>query len=130
MYSGINEIHPTHTSISIIIPARYKSNRFPGKPIVDIDGIPMVIRVADIASQVVPKQNIYIATDDERISDIVEKYGYNYIMTTKCLTGTDRVAQASRLIDGDIILNIQGDEPLLNPNDIRKVIDCPVTWKY
>jgi len=128
MYSGINEIHPTHTSISIIIPARYKSNRFPGKPIVDIDGIPMVIRVADIASQVVPKQNIYIATDDERISDIVEKYGYNYIMTTKCLTGTDRVAQASRLIDGDIILNIQGDEPLLNPNDIRKVIDCKLKY--
>ena len=128
MYSGINEIHPTHTSINIIIPARYKSNRFPGKPIVDIDGIPMVIRVADLASQVVPKQNIYIATDDERISDVVEKYGYNYIMTTECLTGTDRVAQASRPIDGDIILNIQGDEPLLNSNDIRKVIDCKLKY--
>ena len=128
MYSGMNEIHPTHTSVSIVIPARYKSNRFPGKPIIDINGIPMVIRVANIASQVVPKENIYIATDDERISDVVEKYGYNYIMTTDCLTGTDRVAQASRLIDKNIILNIQGDEPLLDPNDIRKVINMKLKY--
>ena len=124
MYSGMNEIHPTHASVSIVIPARYKSNRFPGKPIIDIDGTPMVIRVADIASKVVPKENIYIATDDDRISKVVKDYNYKVIMTSdSCLTGTDRVCEAVKEIDSNIIVNIQGDEPLINPNDIRKVID-------
>jgi len=124
MYSGINEIHPTHASVSIVIPARYKSNRFPGKPIVDIDGTPMIIRVADIASKVVPKENIYIATDDDRISEVVKDYDYKVIMTSEsCLTGTDRVCEAVKEIDSNIIVNIQGDEPLLDPEDIRKVID-------
>ena len=129
MYSGMNEIHPTHASVSIVIPARYKSNRFPGKPIIDIDGIPMVVRVADIASKVVPKENIYIATDDDRISKVVKDYDYKVIMTSdSCLTGTDRVCEAVKEIDSNIIVNIQGDEPLINPNDIRKVIDMKLTY--
>ncbi len=129
MYSGMNEIHPTHASVSIVIPARYKSNRFPGKPIIDIDGIPMVIRVANIASQVVPKENIYIATDDDRISKVVKDYDYKVIMTSdSCLTGTDRVCEAVKEIDSNIIVNIQGDEPLINPNDIRKVIDMKLKY--
>ena len=129
MYSGMNEIHPTHASVSIVIPARYKSNRFPGKPIIDIDGIPMVVRVADIASEVVPKENIYIATDDDRISKVVKDYDYKVIMTSdSCLTGTDRVCEAVKEIDSNIIVNIQGDEPLINPNDIRKVIDMKLKY--
>ncbi len=124
MYTGMNEIHPTHASVSIIIPARYKSSRFPGKPIVDINGTPMVIRVADIASKVVPKENIYIATDDDSIAKVVDNYDYKVILTSdSCLTGTDRVCEAAKEIDSNIIVNIQGDEPLLDPNDIRKVID-------
>ena len=111
-------------SVSIVIPARYKSSRFPGKPIVDIDGTPMIIRVADIASQVVPKENIYIATEDERIAKVVDDYDYKVILTSdNCLTGTDRVCEAAQEIDSDIIVNIQGDEPLLDPDDIQKVID-------
>ena len=111
-------------SVSIIIPARYKSSRFPGKPIVDIDGTPMIIRVADIASKVVPKENIYIATEDERIAKVVDDYDYKVILTSdNCLTGTDRVCEAAQEIDSDIIVNIQGDEPLLDPDDIQKVID-------
>ena len=107
-----------------MIPARYKSSRFPGKPIVDIDGTPMIIRVADIASQVVPKENIYIATEDERIAKVVDDYDYKVILTSdNCLTGTDRVCEAAQEIDSDIIVNIQGDEPLLDPDDIQKVID-------
>jgi 3-deoxy-manno-octulosonate cytidylyltransferase (CMP-KDO synthetase) len=111
-------------SVSIIIPARYKSSRFPGKPIVDIDGTPMIIRVADIASKVVPKEKIYIATEDERIAKVVDDYDYKVILTSdSCLTGTDRVCEAAQEINSDIIVNIQGDEPLLDPDDIQKVID-------
>tara|TARA_Y100000590_G_scaffold314564_2_gene355658 strand:- start:11130 stop:12845 length:1716 start_codon:yes stop_codon:yes gene_type:complete len=111
-------------SISVVIPARYKSSRFPGKPIIDIDGTPMIIRVADIAAKVIPKENIYIATEDSRIASVVDDYDYNVILTSdNCLTGTDRVCEAAQEIDSDIIINIQGDEPLLNPDDIQKVID-------
>lgn len=120
-----DEIKPlSEKSVSIVIPARYKSSRFPGKPIVDIDGTPMIIRVADIASKVVPKENIYIATEDERIAKVVDDYDYKVILTSdNCLTGTDRVCEAAQEIDSDIIVNIQGDEPLLDSDDIQKVID-------
>ena len=110
--------------VKIIIPARYNSTRFVGKPLTDINGKPMIIRVVEIACETLGKENVFVATDDERISDVVEDYGYQYIMTTDCSTGTDRVAQASRLLEADIIVNVQGDEPLLDPNDIQKVIDC------
>ena len=109
--------------VKIIIPARYNSTRFVGKPLTDINGKPMIIRVVEIACKAVGKENVFVATDDERISDVIEDYGYNYIMTTDCPSGTDRVAQASRLIEADIVLNVQGDEPLLNPNDIERVIE-------
>ena len=109
--------------VKVIIPARYKSTRFPGKSLIDINGKPLIIRVVEIACKAVGKENVFVATDDERISDVIEDYGYNYIMTTDCPSGTDRVAQASRLIEADIVLNVQGDEPLLNPNDIERVIE-------
>ena len=109
--------------VKVIIPARYKSTRFPGKSLIDINGKPMIIRVVEIACKAVGKENVFVATDDVRISDVIENYGYNYIMTTDCPSGTDRVAQASRLMEADIVLNVQGDEPLLNPNDIERVIE-------
>ncbi len=110
--------------VSVVIPARYKSSRFPGKPIVDIGGVPMIIRVADIANKAVGKENVYIATEDDRIAKVVDDYDYKVILTSdSCLTGTDRVAEASVEIDSDIIINVQGDEPLLNPEDIQKVIE-------
>ena len=110
--------------VNVIIPARYNSTRFVGIPLVDINGKPMIIRVVEIACETLGKENVFVATDDERISDVIEDYGYQYIMTTDCPTGTDRVAQASRLLDADIIVNVQGDEPLLDSDDIQKVIDC------
>ncbi len=83
----------------------------------------MIIRVAKICSEVISKNHIYVATDSKIISDVVEENGYKTIFTSEdCLTGTDRVAEASKELDADIILNVQGDEPLLNPNDILKVI--------
>ena len=107
-----------------IIPARYKSSRFPGKPLVKISGIPMIIRVAKIVSDALGQNNTYVATEDERIKTVVESHGYNVVMTSDgCLTGTDRVWEVAKKIKADIYLNIQGDEPLLNPADILRIAE-------
>lgn len=107
-----------------VIPARYQSSRFPGKPLVDLNGIPMIIRVAKIVEKTLGKENTYIATDDIRIKEVVEFNGFKAVMTSSCcLTGTDRVYDFSKQIKADIYVNIQGDEPLLNYEDIQKIID-------
>lgn len=108
----------------IIIPARYGSSRYEGKPLIKINKIPLVIRVAKKCAQAMKKENVYVATDDIRISSVVKDYGFKYIMTSKNnITGTDRVAEASKNINANIIINVQGDEPLINPKDILKVIN-------
>lgn len=108
----------------IIIPARYGSSRYEGKPLIKINKVPLIIRVARKCIKVLGKQSVFVATDDKRISNVVEEYGFNYIMTSKKnLTGTDRVAEASKKINADIIINVQGDEPLINLQDIKKVIN-------
>jgi 3-deoxy-manno-octulosonate cytidylyltransferase (CMP-KDO synthetase) len=108
----------------IIIPARYKSSRFPGKPLALIKGIPMIIRVANLCNKIFKKKDIYIATDSYKIKQAVTKFGFNAVMTKKqCLTGTDRVAEAAKKIKADIYINVQGDEPLIDPKDILKVIN-------
>ncbi len=112
-------------SIAIIIPARYESSRFPGKPLALISGIPMILRVWDKCSRVtnVNNENIFVATDNKKIKNLCNKNGINVIMTSNnCLTGTDRVAEAGKKIEADVIVNVQGDEPLINPNDIDYVI--------
>ena len=110
-------------NVSIVIPARYGSTRYKGKPLVKILGREMILRVADICSKMINKKNIYIATDNEKIKKVVLEAGYNTIMTSKkCLTGTDRVAEASKKIKSKIIINVQGDEPAIDPKDILKVI--------
>ena len=107
-----------------VIPARYQSSRFPGKPLVDLNGIPMIIRVAIIVEKTLGKENTYIATDDIRIKNVVESYGYKTVMTSSsCLTGTDRVYEFSKQISADIYVNVQGDEPLIDPKDIQKIVD-------
>lgn len=107
-----------------VIPARYKSSRFPGKPLISLNGVPMIIRVARIVEKAFGKSHTYVATDDNRIKDIVESYGFKAIMTSEnCLTGTDRVYDFSKKIDADIYVNIQGDEPLLDYNDILRIAD-------
>ena len=108
----------------IIIPARYGSSRYKGKPLVKILNRE-ILRVADICAKVVNKKDLYIATDSNKISKVVNDAGYKTIMTSSnCLTGTDRVAEASRKIKSDIYINVQGDEPTINPKDIRKVINA------
>ena len=109
----------------IIIPARYKSSRFPGKPLTPILGKPMILWVAELCSKALAIEFIYIATDDIQIKKVVEEAGYNVVMTSEtALTGTDRIADAANQIDADIYINVQGDEPLLNPNDILTIIDA------
>ena len=106
-----------------VIPARYKSSRFPGKPLAKIIDKPMVIWVCEQASKALGKENVHVATDDERISTVVEKYGFNFIMTSDShLTGTDRLAEVAQKIEADIYVNIQGDEPMINPFDIQSIV--------
>ena len=108
---------------AIIIPARYGSSRYRGKPLVKILGKEMVIRVADICSKI-KNVNVYVATDSKKIAKVVKKYGYNYIYTSSsCLTGTDRVAEASKKIRSKIFINVQGDEPTINPSDIKNQLN-------
>ena len=111
----------------VIIPARYGSSRYKGKPLAKILGREMILRVADICSQAVGKKNTYVATDHIRIKNVVKNFGYNVIMTSKkCLTGTDRVAEAAKKISSDIYINVQGDEPTIEPKDIKKIIRAKI----
>lgn len=110
-----------------IIPARYKSSRFPGKPLVEINGKPLVIRVAERVVAALGIENTYIATEDERIMAVCEKYGYQSVMTSdNCKTGTDRLYEASLVIKADIYVNVQGDEPIVEPQDILNIAQAKI----
>ena len=107
----------------VIIPARHASSRFPGKPLTLLLGKPMVLWVAELAARAVGHAHVYVATDDARIADVVRAAGFSALMTSPdALTGTDRLAEAAQLIDYDIYVNVQGDEPLVDPEDIRRCI--------
>jgi|TARA_B110000037_G_scaffold216019_1_gene274372 3-deoxy-manno-octulosonate cytidylyltransferase (CMP-KDO synthetase) len=110
--------------IIIVIPARYGSSRYAGKPLIKLLNKPMIQWVAELSARVVGKESVYIATDDNQIQKAVTQEGYNVVMTSEnCLTGTDRLAEVAKKIEADIYINVQGDEPLVNPIDIQKVID-------
>jgi 3-deoxy-manno-octulosonate cytidylyltransferase (CMP-KDO synthetase) len=107
-----------------IIPARYKSSRFPGKPLALILNKPMIIWVCEIVEKALGKENTYVATDDKRIEETVFKHGYKVVLTSEnCLTGTDRLWEVAQKIDADIYVNIQGDEPTLDPNEILRIVE-------
>ena len=107
-----------------IIPARYKSSRFPGKPLALILNKPMIIWVCEIVEKALGKENTYVATDDDRIEEVVTQHGYKVVMTSEnCLTGTDRLWEVAQKIEADIYVNIQGDEPMLDPDEILKIIE-------
>lgn len=107
-----------------LIPARYKSSRFPGKPLVPLLGKPMIVWVAESVARALGHDAAYVATDDERIERVVREHGFNTIMTSdRALTGTDRLWEAAQKLPADIYLNVQGDEPLLDAADIQAVLD-------
>lgn len=106
----------------IIIPARFDSSRLPGKPLKKIQGIPMIKRVYDQCIKGFNGQ-IVVATDSDKIFSYCKSEKIHSIMTSiNCLTGTDRVFEAALGFDAEFIINIQGDEPVFNPDDIRKFI--------
>ena len=107
----------------VVIPARYKSSRLEGKPLIDLNGIPMIIRTYRQCLKAVPSNLIYIATDHDLIKKTCSKEGVQVVMTSSnCLTGTDRVAEVSEKIYAETYVNVQGDEPLFNPDDLKLLL--------
>ncbi len=106
-----------------IIPSRYASTRLPGKPLVDICGKPMVQRVYEQAKRSMLLTDIVVATDDVRIESVVRSFGGNVQMTpTDIQSGSDRIAMVAKDYIADIVVNIQGDEPLIDPKLIDQTI--------
>ena len=111
---------------TVLIPARYASSRLPGKPLADIGGKPMIVRVAEKA-QASGATRVVVATDDVRIVDAAKTHGVAAVLTSADHpTGTDRLSEAARkigLAPDDIVVNVQGDEPLLEPALIRRMAE-------
>lgn len=108
-----------------IIPARYASTRFPGKPLAVIEGKTMIERVYNRAAQEL--DSVVVATDDTRIYDAVQAFGGRAVMTSEThRSGTDRICEAYDLLgsDADVVINIQGDEPFIDPTQIRALKEC------
>lgn len=106
-----------------VIPARYKSSRFPGKPLADIWGKPMIWWVYHQCKKVEDFNAVYVATDNEKIYETCQSLDIETIMTSDMhRTGTDRIGEVARKIPADLIVNIQGDEPLLEPETIKAAI--------
>ncbi|KIO77539.1 3-deoxy-manno-octulosonate cytidylyltransferase [Pedobacter lusitanus] len=107
----------------VVIPARYQSTRFPGKPLTVINGKSMLQRTYEQCIKAVDKNLVYVATEDQRIVDHCRFFGMQVLLTSdNCLTGTDRIAEVADLVKADYYINVQGDEPLFNPEDIKEVI--------
>jgi len=108
----------------IVIPARYASTRLPGKPLADIAGKPMVVRVAEQAVKA-GASDVWVATDNRQVADAVKAHGYNVLMTApEHVSGTDRLAEVAQQLnwaDDEIVVNVQGDEPLISPLLIQEV---------
>lgn len=101
----------------IVIPARYESTRLPGKPLLEIAGKPLIRLVYERAGESRLKDRIIVATDDERIAEAVSSFGAEAVMTSpSCKSGTDRVFEAIKEKEADIIINLQGDEPFIRPD--------------
>lgn len=110
-----------------VIPARYQSSRFPGKPLADICGKPMIWWVYNQVSQVKEFSEIYVATDDERIVACCEEYGMKYVMTRKDTPNhIHRIWEVTEMIEADYYISINGDEPLISPDNIRQAFPSKV----
>jgi len=107
----------------IVIPARYGSTRFPGKSLARLEGRPMIQWVWEAASRSRLCEQVIVATDDNRIADVVAKFGGDVIMTKKShLSGTDRIAEVADKVSAQLYVNVQGDEPLLAPSAVDDLI--------
>jgi 3-deoxy-manno-octulosonate cytidylyltransferase (CMP-KDO synthetase) len=114
-----------------VIPARYASTRLPAKILADIHGKPMVQWVYERAKLAKGVDEVYVATDDDRIMTAVQNFGGKAIMTSKDLqSGTDRVAAVADQVDGDVFVNVQGDEPLMDPRAIEAAVDLVTSGRF
>lgn len=115
----------------LIIPARYGSTRLPGKPLAKIQGQPLIARVVEQALKATRFSEVIVATDDVRIADVVEKVGGKAVMTSPDHeSGTDRIAEAAQDVRAHIIVNLQGDEPFIDPEDLDNVADACASDPY
>mgnify|MGYP001128871942 CR=1 FL=1 len=109
-------------NIVAVIPARYQSSRFPGKPLAMIAGKPMIQRVYEQVKQAVGIDEVVVATDDERIYNTVRQFNGKAVMTGECSCGTERVYEATKDNICNIVINVQGDEPLIKPKMIEELV--------
>ena len=113
------------TEVIAIIPARYESNRFRGKPLAPIAGKPMIQHVVERAQRVEVLSRVVVATDDKRIGDCVQSFGGEYVLTrSDHVSGSDRLAEAAELLgisEHDVVVNIQGDQPLFAAEVVDQV---------
>lgn len=106
----------------VVIPARMASTRLPEKPLIDIDGKSLIQRTYERCILAFDPATVFIATDHPKIAEHCKGFGANIVMTSpSCLTGTDRVAEFAKEVQADYYINVQGDEPLMNPNDILEI---------
>jgi 3-deoxy-manno-octulosonate cytidylyltransferase (CMP-KDO synthetase) len=121
---SIRDPLPNHKHTVAVIPARYASTRFPGKALADIAGRPMIEHVYGRAAAARNVDAVIVATDDRRIADAVTRFGGTVRMTrSDHLTGTDRLAEVAAELDCDLVVNVQGDEPLIEPDTIDAAIE-------
>lgn len=121
----------TPKKIIAVIPARYASTRLPAKPLADIHGKPMIQWVYEKASKARGIDQVWVATDDERVANAVRKFNGRVLMTSTTLaSGTDRVAAVADEIEGDIFVNVQGDEPLMDPHAIEAAVELVRSGRF
>lgn len=109
----------------VVIPARMASSRLPNKPLIKILGKSLIERTWNQVIKAVDKSKVFVLTDDKKILNHCNNLNINVVITSdKCLTGTDRIAEFALKFQAKYYINVQGDEPLVNPEDILKVIDC------
>ena len=114
---------PTEPKVIAVIPARWASSRFPGKPLAVIRGKPMIQRVVEQVNKARTVSAVIVATDDNRIAQAVKDFGGSVVMTSSDhLSGTDRVAEVAESRECEIVINVQGDEPLIPPENIDLIV--------
>src|SRR6201987_5790323 len=113
-----------HPKVVVVIPSRYASSRLPGKPLVSLAGKPMVQRVYERAKQAQTVHHVVVATDDHRIIDAVHAFGAEARITrADHRTGTERIAEVAAHVEGDVFVNVQGDEPLVDPTAVDSAVN-------
>lgn len=109
---------------AVVIPARWESSRFPGKPLADLAGKPVLQHVYERVVSTIAPDLVFVATDDTRIASACGHFGAQAILTSeKCQTGTDRIAEVASRLSANWFVNVQGDEPFVDPRAVRQIVD-------